>query len=268
VAITTLDGVIAGTTPPQDFLKTTGTMEAIAILHSLAYTSGVPSAAVAPSPGMAGAALTTYDGQIPFANPGAGNSYLSRLVAGATAVGALTLYDRLWHNSGIAVTTTTSQTVTSATWPARDRNGATSGDGVLVGLEVSTATTNVSPVTTITMSYTDEAGNSGRTATIPSFPASALASTFVPFSLDTGDLGVQSIQSVTLGTSLGAGAVHLVAYRPLAMVGVSTVNNTSEINAITGGFPRLYDNTVPFLLWRPTATATATVYGQLSVAQG
>jgi hypothetical protein len=268
VAITTLDGVIAGTTPPQDFLKATGTMEAIAVLHSLAYTSGVPSAAVAPSPGIGGAALTTYDGQLPWSNPGAGTSYLSRLVVGATAVGALTLYDRLWHNSGIAVTTTTSQTVTSATWPARDRNGSTNGAGVLVGLEVSTATTNVSAVTTITMDYTDEANNSGRTATIPTFPASAVAGTFVPFSLDTGDLGVRSIQSITIGTTLGAGAVHLVAYRPIALVGVGSVNNAVEINALTGGFPRLYDNTVPFLLWRPTAVGTTNVYGQMSVAQG
>ena len=107
MAITTVDGIIAGLQVPQPFFKVGATMEAIGVLHSLFYTTGVPGAAVAPTPGLAGAALTTYAGQIPYTNPGAGNGYLAGVNVNATLVGTLLVCDRLWHNSGFTQTTTT-----------------------------------------------------------------------------------------------------------------------------------------------------------------
>jgi len=268
MAITSLDGALAGMQAPQDFLKVGGTMEAAGVHYSPFYVTGRPGAAVAPSPGLAGAALTTYSGQIPWSNPVSGNSYLARFSASASVAGTLILYDRLWHNSGITVTTTTGQTINSATLPARDRNGSTDGVGVMVGIEVSTATTNASPVTNTTLTYTDDAGTGSKTATISSFPATSVAGTFVPFQLAAGDTGVRSIQTLTLGTSYGAGAIHLVAYRVLARVDLPIANVGAAINSISGGFVRLYNNTVPSLLWLPTATTATTISGQMIVTQG
>lgn len=268
MAITTLDGVIAGMQPSQDFLKVGATMEAAGIYHSFFYTAGRPGAATAPSPGLAGAALTSYAGQIPFSNPVSGNTYLARLEATPSVAGSLILIDRLWHNSGIAVTTTTAQTINSATWPARDMDASTNGNGILIGIEVGTATTNASAVTNTTMSYTDSDGTSGKTARITSFPATAVAGTFVPFLLAAGDVGVRSIQNITLGTSYGAGAIFLVAYRVLSKLNLPIANTGNALDALTGGFVRLYDNTVPQLLWIPTATTAVTISGQMIVSQG
>lgn len=268
MAITTLDGIIAGMRPPEDFLKVGATMEAAGVHHSYFYTSGRPGAAVAPSPGMAGAALTTYSGQIPFVNPGSGNSYLARLAASASSACALLLVDRLWHNSGIAVTTTTAQTINSVAWPARDRDASTNGENVLVGIEVSTATTNAGAVTNTTMSYTNQAGTATRTGTIGSFPATAVAGTFVPFQLNAGDTGVRSIQTITLGTSYGGGTIHLVAYRILARLELPVANTGNAQDAVACGFPRLYDNTVPQLLILPSVTTATTIAGHMIVTQG
>lgn len=269
MAITTLDGIVAGLIAPQNFMKVrSGVTEGIGIMASCAYDVGLPGAIAAPASGMAGAALTTLAGQIPFTNPGAGYSYLARLEAASSVAGTLLLVDRLWDQSGIAVTTTTAQTINSAAWPARDRNGATSGDGVLVGIEVRTATTNAGAIANTTMSYTDQSGNAGATGTIPSFPATAVAGTFVPFALAAGDSGVRSVQTITLGTSYGGGAIHLVAYRILARLGLPVVNVGFALDAIAAGFPRLYDNTVPMLLWLPAAATAYTIAGQMSVAQG
>lgn len=268
MAITTLDGVLAGMQPTSHFVKVGATMEAAGVMHSLAYSTGSPGAIATPAPGIAGAALTTLSGSLPWSNPASGNTYLARLTANATGSGTLILVDRLWHNSGIAVTTTTAQTVNSAAWPARDRNGTTNGDDILIGIEVSTATTNGAAVTNTTMSYTDSAGTAGNTATITSFPQTAVAGSFVPFQLAAGDVGVRSIQSVTLGTSYGGGAIHLVAYRVLSRVDVAVANIGNAVDALTGGFPRLYDNTVPMLLWLPTATTAVTVLGEFIVTQG
>lgn len=66
MAITNIDGVIAGLLSPVPFLKTSVTGEAIGGFHSTAYMAGTPGAMTAPSPGLAGAALTSYAGQIQY----------------------------------------------------------------------------------------------------------------------------------------------------------------------------------------------------------
>lgn len=274
MAITTIDGAVAGAQPPQPFVKSGGTMEAAGVPHSLFYSTGVPGAASAPSPGLNGAALTSYTGQIPFTNPGAGNSYLYRLQAACSGTGTLLLCDRLWHNSGYTATTTAAENTTHPGIPARDANGATNGDGVLCAIEVSTATTNGSAITNMTITYTNQAGTGSKTGTIPStrpgggFPATAAAGSFIPFDLAAGDTGVRSIQALTKGTSLVTGTVHLVQYRVLAEVNLPTANVGQLVDFITGGGPRLYDSTVPFLVWIPTATTAVTLTGSMTVTQG
>jgi hypothetical protein len=242
-------------------------MEAVGVLYSPFYATGMPGAAAVPSPGLGGAALTTYAGQIPFTNPGAGNSYLFRCSAASTAAGTLLLCDRLWHNSGLVVLTTTAQTINSVAWPARDRDGSTNGESVLFGIEFSTTGT-AAAITNTVASYTDSSNNAGATATIASVPATPLAGTFVPFQLAAGDTGVRSIQSVTLGTAYTTAVIHLVAYRVLAVIGLPVPNVASAVDAVTGGFVRLYDNTVPFLLWLPSATTAITLVGSMTVTQG
>lgn len=273
MAITTVDGIVAGLRPPQTFFKVGTTMEAIAVMHSLFYTTGVPGAAAAPSPGINGAALTTYDGQIPYTNPSSGNGYLAGVNVSATLAGTLYVCDRLWHNSGIAVATTTLQAITTPAWPARDKTGTTDGDGIMVGIEVRTATTNAGAVTNTTLNYTDQSGNTGAVATISSFPATAVAGTFVPFQLAAGDTGIRAITNasgggITLGTSYGGGAIHLVAYRVLATIPVGLANTGLSADYASIGFPKLHDNTVPFLLWRPSATTAVTLQGEILYAHG
>lgn len=271
MAIVGLDGLIVGSITaksPYWFSKRGLTAEAVGALVSLLYQTGMPGAGVAPTSAIAGDALTTYSGQLPFANPSSGFAYLTLFNAVAQQPGTLILVDRLWHNATIVSTTTTGQTVTSATWPARDRLGATNGDDVLVGLEVSAATTNGGAITNTTLSYTNSAGTGSRTGTITSFPATALAGTFVPFELNAGDTGVRSIQTLTLGTSYGTGVLHLVAYRVLARIGLMEANVARNMDFLALGKPRLFDNTVPTLLWHPGVTTAARIQGQIAYAHG
>lgn len=269
MAITGLDGVIAGILPPYAFLKVGGTMEAAGVMHSMAYSTGLPGAMSAPSSGLSGAAITSRTGLVSVPAPaGADLSYLAGVDAAASVAGQLIIVDRLWDNSGAVVTTTTGQTITSATWPARDRDGSTNGEYVMVGIEVSTATTNAGAVTNTTITYTNSGGTGSRTGTISSFPATAVAGTFVPFQLAAGDTGVRSIQTLTLGTSYGAGAIHLVAYRELARVSLPIANIGSDLDAIATRLARLYDYTTISLLWLPSATTATTIAGNIVFTQG
>lgn len=180
MAITTLDGAIAGMQYPREFIKAvTGTMVA-GRPHSTFYLAGIPGAAVAPAPGIGGAVLTTYSGQIPFTNPGAGNTYLARLQGQATQAGSILLCDRLWHNSGITITSTGEQTFTgSVDIPARDANGAALGHGVYGAVEVSANTGAGTP--TLTLKYTNQSNTASKIATniIPTV-ATSIAGTFYP----------------------------------------------------------------------------------------
>ena len=268
MAITTRDQNLAGCLAPINIGKTGATMEAIGVMHSLFYTAGQLGAAVAPSPGINGAALTSYAGQVPFTNPvNPAFAYLSWASIAASQAGTLIIADRLWHNSGIAVTTTTAQAISAVTLPSRDQNGAGLGHGVQFALEVSTATTNAGAITNTTLAYNDQ-DNAAATATIPSFPATAVAGTFVPFALAAGDTGIRAPTGITLGTSYAAGAIHLVAYRELARIPVFTPGGPGGYYMANHGRVRCYDNTVPFLIWVPTATAALSMTGTLAWTHG
>lgn len=270
MAITTLDGMVAGMQPPISFLKVGATMEAIGQRHTFFYVGGSPGAATANATGIGGAAITTNTGvpttgHFPFIN--SNSTYLARMEATCSVTGRLTLCDRLWHNSGIVVTTTTAQTVTSAAWPARDADGATDGRGVMIALEVSTITGNAG-ATAPSISYYDSNNGGPYTASIAAFPITAAVGTFQPFALAAGSVGVRSVASVTLTTSLVSGAVHLVAYREIASVNIAVANVGAMQDAIALGFPRLYNNSSLFLVWQPTATTACTPMGSITYAQG
>ena len=271
MAITTLDQIIAGMQPPEDFMKTVGTIEGVGVHYSPFYIAGRPKIATAPT-GLDGTALTSYTGQIPFSNPVSGNSYLARLEVSSNIAGTLLLCDRLWHNGSIVSTTTTEQAITHPGLPARcpPATGSTpdaSGNSILCGIEVS-APGGASAITNTTLNYTNQAGSGSKTGTIASFPPNPVVGTFVPFQLAAGDTGVRSIQGITLGTSYAAAVIHLVQYRILARVEVSDIKKGGVIDAISGGFPRLYDNTVPFLLWLPESTTGPILHGKMIVSQG
>lgn len=268
MAITTLDGAIAGMQPPQEFYKIGTAASAAGVFYTPFYAAGYPGAAAVYAGGLVGASLTTYAGQIPWTNPVSGNSYLARFSGTATIAGSLYLVDRLWHNSIPLVTTTTAQTVGSAAFPARDSTGTTNGAGVYVGLEITATIGTAAPVTNTTMSYTNSLGTAGQTATIASVNTAATKGSFFPFQLAAGDAGVRAIASVTLGTSYVSGTFGLVAYRLLARLDLNLANSGWAVDALTGGFVQMYSNTVPQLLFMPSATTATNFSGQLIVTQG
>lgn len=267
MAITSVDLSIAGEKPLEEYAKAlSGTLVA-GRPFSPFYLAGIPGAAAAPSPGLAGAALTTYAGQIPV--PAAsGNTHLAYFQGGSSAqAGGLQLCDRLWHNSGFTITLATAQTVNSVAWPARDKNGSTNGAGVYLGVEVSAATGAGTP--TITVSYTNQDGTAGRTGTnLDPTVATSAAGTFYRIGLQAGDTGVRSVQTLTLSATWTSGTIHLVAYRPIMPLTLTAAGIPASINTVTGNMARVYDNTVPFLIYRPQTTTTTQISAAVKFTQG
>jgi hypothetical protein len=256
------------------FYKASGSSEGAGMWFFWGMTSGFPGAWAPGTPGLAGRATdgtTSADnGCLKVPNAAAGANYITELSATASVICHMMLMDVLWVNSGIVVTQTTAQTINSVTLPARDANGATAGEGVQVGLFTSVATTNAGAISGATISYTNQDGTSGRTAIVgtgtDAIPATMGTFCLVPFQLQAGDTGVRSIQSITLGTSLVTGTVHLAMFRLLKSVPVIAANIGSSQSPQNPGI-RLYDGACLLLTSIASSASPNIIAGTVAVME-
>jgi len=267
-----------------EFHKIGTASEAAGVRYGFAKDSGFPGAWVPGSPGLNGwwvdasqasnaanPAGATQAGCVQLPNPASGAYYLVDLALTTSVAHLLHLLDLIWYNTGLVVTTTTAQTITqpAGSKPARDLNGSTNGEGWGAAIYVTTATTNGAAVTNTTISYTNSDGTAGRTGTINSFPQTAVAGTFVPIQLAAGDRGIRSVESVTLGTSYGGGAISLVMYRMLASVPNPVANVGGIMNKLSNDPTgvRIYNGTALWPIYMSSATTATTLFGTAIIAE-
>jgi hypothetical protein len=267
MSITTLDGALNGMQYAIDFVKNvSGTMVAGRPFTHW-YTAGTPIAGIASTAGIDGEVLTApVLGQLPFENPVSGNSYLARLQGQTTQPGQLVLIDKLWVNSGIDVTSTSLQAISASQIPSRDAYGLNTGFGVLAGIEVSTAVGAGTP--TITVGYKNTDGDSKSGVNIIPTQASAVMGTFYPIGLADGDLGIQQVESITLSSSWTSGTIHVVLYRIIARLELTVNASSNAIDALTSGFPRIYNGSVLTTLLIPQTTSRSAISGHCLITQG
>lgn len=270
--ITSLDTLITSFVPGlADIAKTNGSNLAAGTWHSAWYLAGSPAAGAVPSATLNGAAYSgVTTGALPIPAAVAGKQvYLSRFECvpiGVGNVAAIEIIDRLWADTPV-VTTTTGQAVTPPVWPSRDANGATTGAKVKLAFEVG-ATLGNGTVTNTTVTYTNSSGTASRAGTVASFPAAAVQGTLIPVTLAAGDDGVQSVQTITLGTSYVSGTLNLLAYRTIARIPLAGALVAVDRSAYQIDLPPIYDTSVLSLLYLPTSTTFGAVYGSLAYAQG
>jgi hypothetical protein len=134
-------------------------------------------------------------------------------------VGTMTVVDILWWNGQNVTTASNTSTINSPTWPARDRNGATNGDGIGIGF---LAWSGLTQVTDVTMSYTASDGTGPHTALLTAgCPTGAGQASF--FELAAGHVGVQQVLSLSRVTVLSSANYSLFAFR---IIGQARIINT------------------------------------------
>ena len=252
------------------FFKIGTVAEAIGVIYNFSKDTGLPGAWDVGTPGLNGRVtdgMSAGDaGCLPLWTP-TGSLYITKFDIVSSVAGMFQLPDIMWVNTGLVVTTTTAQAITPVALPARDLDGTTNGKGVEAGLLVTTATTNSGAVINCTISYTNYSGTVGRTGTMSSFPATAVIGSLIPFQLQAGDIGVRSVQSVTLGTSLVTGAVSLVLYRRLATQSVSLANTPPQPGPDSNPGTRLYNGACLLPMVIPSATAAMNISGSIQVME-
>lgn len=234
---------ITGTVYPM--MKAGGAKDAAGYWYSPWKDAGIPGAFSLQAPGLNGyttdcsVASQTTDpngaaqiGANVLAYPVSGSLYLRRIDLTDSVSELVQLIDVVWYNTGAVVTTTTGQSITMPTLPTRDRNGSNNGAGWQAALYATGALGNAAVITNTTLTYTDQDGNTGNTATFSGVvgwqaPATPVIGTWMPFQLAAGDTGIRSIQTLTLGTTYTSGSMSLVLYRLLATIPVGVTSGTS-----------------------------------------
>jgi hypothetical protein len=258
------------------FMKSGTAPDAVGYWYCTSKDAGFPGAWSPGAPGVNGRntdGTTAADfGCIPVRNPAVGANYLTELLMASSVVHYNLFFDVLWVNTALVITTTTAQTITMAgALPARDINGTTNGEGCGIAVLCTAAVGLAAVASNATVSYTNSDGTAGRTATLTAqigsqAPATPVVGTLIWFNLQSGDKGVRSIQSITLGTTWVSGTISLMITRDIASVGPTLVNIPAS-RAVADPGIRLY-NGMCLLHCILASAATATFFnGELAIQE-
>lgn len=268
-------GLGAYTGYPVGFMKSSTGSDAAGYWYCTSKDSGFPGAWSPGTPGLNGRntdGTNSADfGCIPIKNPAVGANYLTEIQIASSVAHLNMFFDILWVNTGLVVTTTTAQAISMGALPPRDINGSTDGVGCMIGLLCTAASGLAAVASNATVSYTNSENIAGRTATLSAIvgsqaPATPVIGTVIWFSLQAGDRGVRSIQSITLNTSWVSGTISLFIAREIATIGTVLANiGVARIIAAPG--IRLYNGTC-MLHCVLSSAATATFFaGELVIQE-
>ena len=266
MAITANNGInalVAAIATAQAFTSSQASMTATAAgtLQSLWTAAGFPVAGAAPTTAAGAIVDRTTVGAVPFAAIAGGlTAYFSKFATVFATAGTLHIADRLWASAALNGTLITAQAINSPTIT----RGPTSPNQLY--LEFYTATGNTAANATI--SYTNQSGVAGRTATV-AMPGNPVVGQLTLVTLQTGDTGVQSVQSLTLSASTGtAGNFGLTILSLIDLTGTSSPNVGVPRGVYDTGLPVLDPSACLMFYVQPTATNTGQITAMIQIASG
>ena len=154
-------------------------------------------------------------------------------ISGAVASTTVMIVDLLNHSGGLSAAATGEQTTGLPTAPL---TRYTDGDGVAAALVMYASAG--STVTTVTVSYTNSQGVSGRIS--PAIPVGgssiSVLNSFMILPVMPGDKGVRSVESANAAGSTGTAAnMGIVLFRPIGMLAQTDGSGPQRIDAISSG---------------------------------
>jgi hypothetical protein len=229
--------------------------------QSLWKAAGFPVAGANPPTGAGGIPNRITVGALPFASFGALIGYLAKFSLVSSIAGTILISDRLWACSGLNGTLTTAQTINGATIT---RN--VSGIGNQLWIEYYTATG--ATASNLTVTYTNQDGVSGRTATI-AMQVSPVAGQMIWVPLQAGDTGILSVQSAILSASTAtAGDFGLTILKPIDLISITANNVAPPRGVYDTAIPVIDPDAALMLQAMPSFTATGFLLGNIAIAQG
>lgn len=231
--------------------------------HSLWQYEGMPSGGATPT--IAQIPDRTIIGAMPFTAPIASQEkFLISAGITSTVAGIYVLYDRLFHIGGLSATVTTDQQIQS---PSLTRN--TGGVGNIAFYEIYSQIGTTS--TTLTMTYTNQAGVPGRVSTINIGGTGFREATRIQrIPLALGDTGIRAIEKIALSASTGtAGNFGITLIQSISWQSVSTPGVMGWRDYTTGlpGIPSIHPNACLSYLFRVGSNTAPDIFGFLAFVE-
>lgn len=212
----------------------------VSSLWSQAPDAGaIPTTAVVPARDIAGA--------IGQQNGGGTALRIPAIDVGFSSNGVMILCDRLSHQGGLAGNVATPQTTNL---PTAALTRYTSGVGVMCMLEIHTIIGTTS--TTVSVSYTDQDGNTGNTSPLVVIGNTNFREAWrgIVIPCAAGDTGFRAVASVTLTATTGtAGNIGVTLFKPLLYLPISWSEAylaDPVLGTLGGGLPEILDDACLF----------------------
>ena len=91
--------------------------------------------------------------------------------------------------------------------------------------------------------------------------ATSAAGTFYRIGLQAGDVGVRSIQTYQQSATWTSGQLNLVLYRVIAAAPILAAGVPAPLDWVSGGGPRIYNDSCLFFIFVPSTTTTTLISG-------
>lgn len=262
MAITSLNDLIGSAKQYLSIAKTASRTSIAAAWFSVFDLAGNPGAGT-----LAGTSTTT--GVVPTdatagcptidSFGGSAVGYLTQVDFGSSVACRMKLFDMLWKAGAYAFNaSTTGQTPTS--FSSRVPGGTNFGDTQIWIEAVTAFTGNL----TVTITYTNQSGTTGRTAVLAAGTALTVGR-MMQVALQAGDTGVQAITGV-VGTVASAGTFNVLIVRPIWSGRCRIANDGDTHDWGRTGAPIIYADSALFLAIAADSTATGIPELELVIA--
>jgi hypothetical protein len=269
MAISTGDQYIASSKQVIPYTKTGAVTTIAATRFATLQAAGFPGAGTLPSTGTpagGGALFTSSSSGMPTINSfGSGaTGYLSRVQYTSSVAARLEIVDKIWG----VVPTLTALATTTVTSPVSYTSripGGTDYSGLRMYVEITT--TMAASATTLQVTYTNQAGATGKASGTTASLSGFTAGRWVELPLATGDTGVQAITAVTVGGATNAsGAANIIIVRPLWTNRVNVVNGGGTDGLDRTGLPIVYATSALSVQSIPDSTSTGVIDMNIEIA--
>jgi hypothetical protein len=172
-------------------------------------------------------------GPIPAVSTGRLTMLGARISTSNYGAASMMVVDLLNVNGGLNATLTTPQTTNL---PTAALTRYTSGEGVMAGIVVYTIIGTT--ISTVTVSYTNSSGVSGRISTATQMGGGFYREVgiLIPIPLQGADKGFRSIESVTVASTTGTvGNFGVCLFKPLAMISLESATGAMPLDSVSTG---------------------------------
>lgn len=198
---------------------------------------------------------------------GASGTRILRSVASLSVQGTIFVFDRLSHQGGLSGITAGAQTTNL---PTAALTRYTSGVGVMAFLEIYSAVGATG--TTVTVSYTNQAGTAGQTSQAAAFGATGFLAVgqLIRISPSNSDTGIRSVENVNLVATTGTtGNFGVTLAKPILAIPFPTPSQIMSMDSLftVGALPDLANGACIFYGVHATSTASGVLLKSYNMSE-